>query len=179
MASTRMKIPNVLFMCVHNSARSQMAAAFLKKICPDHFEAHSAGFEGGMINSLAIDAMAEVGTDISTNKTQAVFDAWRSGTMFTHVITVCSEVEAAARACPIFPARQSGSPSRLRTLPLFRAATPPDWNRCDPSAMQSRRRSTPGASRSVLSHLRRIVRSWLKGRPEKPRVPGGSLCFSW
>lgn len=98
-----MKIPNVLFMCVHNSARSQMAAAFLKKICPDHFEAHSAGFEGGMINSLAIDAMAEVGTDISTNKTQAVFDAWRSGTMFTHVITVCSEVEAAARACPIFP----------------------------------------------------------------------------
>lgn len=98
-----MKKPKVLFMCVHNSARSQIAAAFLNRICPDDFEAHSAGLEVGVINPLAIEAMAEVGIDISKNRPQAVFDAWRSGTMYTHVIRVCSESEAAARSCPIFP----------------------------------------------------------------------------
>jgi len=80
-----------------------MAAAFLNEICPDDVEAHSAGLDISEINPLAIEAMAEVGIDISAKKTQTVFDAWRSGTMFTHVIKVCSEAEAQARACPIFP----------------------------------------------------------------------------
>jgi predicted protein tyrosine phosphatase len=54
----------VLFICVHNSARSQMAEAFLKEICGDHFEAHSAGLEPGKLNPLAVEAMREIGIDI-------------------------------------------------------------------------------------------------------------------
>ena len=99
-----MKKPKVLFICVHNSARSQMAAAFLKQICPNDFEAHSAGLARGEINPLAVQVMAEVGIDISANTTQAVFDVWKSGMMFSFVIRVCSEAEAENRACPIFPA---------------------------------------------------------------------------
>src|SRR5213082_3780626 len=91
----------VLFICVHNSARSQMAAAWLNDICGDHFEAESAGLEPGELNPLAVQVMDEVGIDISNNKTQAVFDVFKSGQFFPYVITVCDESEAAG--CPIFP----------------------------------------------------------------------------
>ena len=99
--------PNVLFICVHNSARSQMAAALLNKTCGQFFEAHSAGLEPGAINPLVIEVLREVGIDISKNKTQRVFDVWKSGKVFQFVITVCSEAEA--EGCPIFP----GVTSRL------------------------------------------------------------------
>ena len=68
----------VLFICVHNSARSQMAAAWLNDICGDYFEAHSAGLEPGQLNPLVVQAMDEVGIDISNNKTQAVFDVLKA-----------------------------------------------------------------------------------------------------
>src|ERR1700746_2737379 len=90
----------VLFICVHNSARSQMAAALLNKRCGDSFEAHSAGLEPGQLNPLAVEALREVGIDISKNKTQAVFDVFKSGELFAYVITVCDESEA--QGCPIF-----------------------------------------------------------------------------
>ena len=92
----------VLFICVHNSARSQMAEALFNQTCGDYFEAQSAGLEPGVINPLAIEAMREVGIDISQNKTQAVFDVWKSGQIFSHVVTVCGEAESGDRACPIF-----------------------------------------------------------------------------
>ena len=57
----------VLFVCVHNSARSQMAEAFLKDIAGDRFEAVSAGLEPGPLNPLAVEVMREVGIDISKN----------------------------------------------------------------------------------------------------------------
>jgi arsenate reductase len=79
----------VLFICVHNSARSQMAAAWLNDMCGDYFEAHSAGLEPGELNPLAVQVMDEVGIDISNNKTQAVFDVFKSGQFFPYVITVC------------------------------------------------------------------------------------------
>src|SRR5689334_1476305 len=92
----------VLFICVQNSARSQIAAALLNKKCPEHFEAHSAGLEPGALNPLAIEALQERGIDISRNKTQAVFDVWKSAKhIFAYVITVCSEADAGR--CPIFP----------------------------------------------------------------------------
>ena len=90
----------VLFICVHNSARSQMAAALLNKTCHEFFEAHSAGLEPGTINPLVIEALQELGIDISKNTTQRVFDVWKSGQIFHFVITVCSEAEA--EGCPIF-----------------------------------------------------------------------------
>jgi arsenate reductase len=91
----------ILFICVHNSARSQMAAALMNKMCGDVFDADSAGLEPGTVNPLVIEALQEVGIDISQNKTQRVFDVWKSGQMFQFVVTVCSEAEA--EGCPIFP----------------------------------------------------------------------------
>jgi arsenate reductase len=91
----------VLFTCVHNSARSQMAAAYLNERCGQFFEAQSAGLEPGTINPLVIEALREVGIDISGNKTQRLFDIWQSGQIFQFVITVCSEAEA--EGCPISP----------------------------------------------------------------------------
>ena len=93
---------NVLFICVQNSARSQIAAALLNEMCGEYFEAQSAGLEPGVLNPLAIEALQERGIDISGNKTQSVFDVWKSAQfIFAYVITVCSESEAAG--CPIFP----------------------------------------------------------------------------
>jgi arsenate reductase (thioredoxin) len=91
----------VLFICAHNSARSQMAAALLNKACGEFFEAQSAGLEPGTINSLVVETLRELGVDISKNTTQRVFDVWKSGQIFQFVVTVCSEAEA--EGCPIFP----------------------------------------------------------------------------
>src|SRR5207237_10899114 len=91
----------VLFICVHNCARSQIAEAFLNQICGDQFEAHSAGLEPGKLNPVVVEAMQEIGIDISGKGTQAVFDVFKSGKMFTYVITVCDETSA--ERCPIFP----------------------------------------------------------------------------
>ena len=91
----------ILFICVHNSARSQMAEAFLGEVCGDQFEAHSAGLELGELNPLAVEAMREIGIDISQKQTQSVFDVFKSGELFSYVITVCDETSA--ERCPIFP----------------------------------------------------------------------------
>jgi arsenate reductase (thioredoxin) len=91
----------VLFICVHNSARSQMAAALLNRRCGDFFEGESAGLEPGKLNPLAVEVLQEIGIDISKNKTRAVFDVFKTGKLFAYVITVCDESEA--EKCPIFP----------------------------------------------------------------------------
>jgi arsenate reductase len=91
----------ILFICVHNSARSQMAAALMNEMCGEFFEAASAGLEPGKLNSLAVEALQELGIDISGNKTQRVFDVWKSGQMFQFVVTVCGDAES--EGCPIFP----------------------------------------------------------------------------
>src|SRR6266513_3966538 len=96
-----MRKQKVLFICVHNSARSQMAAALMNETCGEFFEAQSAGLEAGAINPLAVEALKELGIDISKNTTQRVFDVGQSGQMFQFVVTVCSEAEA--EGCPIFP----------------------------------------------------------------------------
>ena len=91
----------VLFICVHNSARSQMAAALLNKQCGEFFDGESAGLEPGKLNPLAVEVLREIGIDISKNKPRAVFDVFKAGDLFAYVITVCDESEAAG--CPIFP----------------------------------------------------------------------------
>src|SRR6266566_2031270 len=96
-----MRKQKVLFICVHNSARSQMAAALLNKTCGEFFEAQSAGLEPGTINPLVVEALHELGIDVSKNTTRRVFDVWKSGQIFQFVVTVCSEAEA--EGCPIFP----------------------------------------------------------------------------
>ena len=76
---------NVLFICVQNSARSQIAAALLNRECGDYFEAQSAGLEPGVLNPLAVEALQELGIDISRNQTQSVFDVWATRTLHIRV----------------------------------------------------------------------------------------------
>ena len=64
----------VLFLCIHNSARSQMAEAYLKKFGRENFHVESAGLEAGTLNPLAIEVMKEEGIDISQNQPKNVFD---------------------------------------------------------------------------------------------------------
>lgn len=91
----------VLFICQHNSARSQMAQAYLNDLGGDRFEAHSAGLEPSTVNPLAVQAMKDDGYDIADATTQSVFDLFKEGELFEYVITVCDpEVEA---KCPLFP----------------------------------------------------------------------------
>jgi len=94
-------VTKVLFLCVHNSARSQMAEAFLRNYAGDRFEVESAGLEPGKLNPFVVRAMAEVGIDISGNPTKSVFDLFNAKKAFQVVVTVCSK-EAAER-CPVFP----------------------------------------------------------------------------
>jgi arsenate reductase len=91
----------ILFVCIHNSARSQMAEAFLKKYGGGIFDVESAGLEPGKLNPNVVEVMKEVGIDIGNNGTQSVFDLFRKGKLFNAVITVCDE--ASAESCPIFP----------------------------------------------------------------------------
>ena len=74
--------PRVLFICVHNGGRSQMCEAFLKHYADDRFDAQSAGLDPGELNPLAVEAMAEIGIDISQNQTKSVFHVWESGEVF-------------------------------------------------------------------------------------------------
>ncbi|MGH7768193.1 MAG: arsenate reductase ArsC [Candidatus Binatia bacterium] len=105
----------VLFVCVHNSARSQMAEALLNRMCGDLFEAESAGLEPGALNPLAVEVMREIGIDIGGNETRSVLDVVKSGRSFDYVITVCDE--SSAGQCPLVP----GDGVRLH------------WNFADPS----------------------------------------------
>jgi arsenate reductase len=121
----------VLFVCIHNSARSQMAEAFLNNYSLGRFEAESAGLEPGVLNPYVVQVMAEEGIDISGNKTKSVFDFFKQGRLFNYVITVC-DTEAAER-CPVFP----GITARIH------------WSFPDPSAAQ-------GSEEEKLAYAREI-----------------------
>lgn len=92
------KKQRVLFVCTHNSARSQMAEGWLRHLAGDRFEAHSAGTEATQVHPLAIRVMAEVGIDISGQRSKTIEEYL--GQPFDWVITVCDQ---AAEACPVFP----------------------------------------------------------------------------
>jgi arsenate reductase len=132
----------VLFICVHNSARSQMAAAWLNDICGDDFEAESAGLEPGELNPLAVQVMDEVGIDISNNETQAVFDVFKRGEIFAYVITVCDETSA--EKCPIFPG----------------VTTHVHWSFPDPSALAGTQQERLQGTRKIRDDIRARIETW-------------------
>jgi arsenate reductase (thioredoxin) len=96
--------PRVLFLCTHNSARSQMAEGVLRNLGEDRFEVHSAGTEATRVRPLAVRAMDEIGIDISGQESKTL--ERYLGEPFDYVITVCDE---ANEACPFFP----GAKNRL------------------------------------------------------------------
>ena len=134
----------VLFVCVHNSARSQMAEAFLKKLAGDKFEAESAGFEPGHLNPLVIEVMQEIGIDISNNQTKSVFDFFKQGRSFHFVITVCDA--ANAERCPIFP----GLTKRL------------GWSFEDPASFTGTHEEKLAKTRLVRDHVKAEVENFIK-----------------
>ena len=88
----------ILFLCTHNSARSQMAEGLLRALGGGHFEAFSAGTEATQVRPLAIKAMAEIGIDIAKQQSKTLERYLNQP--FDEVITVC---DTAAEACPFFP----------------------------------------------------------------------------
>ena len=137
-----MKKEKVLFVCIHNSARSQMAEAWLNLLHGDRFEARSAGLEPGTLNPLVVKAMAESGIDISRNKTKSVYDLFKGGELFSWVITVCDE--AASQRCPIFP----GVVKRLH------------WSFPDPSLLTGAPEEKMAAVRQIRDDIEEKVREW-------------------
>ncbi len=135
---------DVLFVCVQNGARSQMAEAFLNEMCPEDFAAQSAGLEPGTLNPLAVAVMREVGVDISERKTKSAFDLFKSGALFSYVITVCDETNA--ERCPIFP----GQARRLH------------WSFADPAALHGTWEERLAATRVIRDEIRAKVASWCK-----------------
>ena len=94
---------NVLFVCSHNSARSQMAEALLNKHGQPRFQAESAGMEPGTLNPHVVEVLKEEGIDISQNATKDVFEFYKQGKHFDYVITVC---DIAGEQCPFFPSQK-------------------------------------------------------------------------
>jgi arsenate reductase len=137
--------PKVLFVCIHNSARSQMAEAFLNHYGGDIFEAQSAGIEPGKLNPIVVAAMREDGIDISGHATKSVADMIQSGQTFAYVITVCDE--ASAERCPTFP----GQTTRLH------------WGFPDPSALQGTPEEKLARTREIRDTIKAKIESWCAG----------------
>lgn len=93
-----MERERVLFVCTHNSARSQMAEAFLRQWGGDRYEAFSAGTEPGEVRPEAVAVMREIGIDISAQESKGV--EGYLGDSFDRVVTVCDH---ARESCPVFP----------------------------------------------------------------------------
>jgi len=132
----------VLILCTGNSARSQMAEGLLRHDAGDRFEVFSAGVEPSFVRPQAIEAMREVGIDISGHRSKSVDEF--AGQEFDYVVTVCGN---ANERCPVFP----GQTKRLH------------WPFDDPAAPE-------GDEESRLAVFRRVrdeIRERLRGFTEK------------
>lgn len=127
----------VLFLCTHNSARSQMAEGLLRKMAGDRFETFSAGTERTRVHPLALEAMRESGIDISAQSSKTL-DAF-AGEHFDYVITVC---DRANESCPTFP----GDTERIH------------WSFDDPSAALGTEQERLRAFRTVRDAIQQRLR---------------------
>ena len=133
---------NVLFLCTGNSARSQMAEAFLRRYGGERFAAYSAGLSPSIINPYTVRVMDELGFDLSGHRAKSVKE-YLGGTNFAYVITVCTKAE---ENCPsTFP----GQPVRLA------------WSFDDPAAFQGDDAATLNEFREVRDQIRGQIVNWL------------------
>ena len=132
----------VLFVCTHNSARSQMAHGWLEHLAGDRFRVYSAGVAPGTLNPLAVEAMAEAGVDISHHAAEGI-DAYLGKVAIRHLITVC---DRAADTCPrLWPgARERQS-----------------WTFDDPSAAEGTPAEKLAVFRRVRDEIRAKVETWV------------------
>ena len=132
----------VLFLCTHNSARSQMAEGLLRHMAGDRFEAMSAGTEATHVRPLAVQAMEEIGVDISGQESKTLARYLQEP--FDYVITVCDD---ANEACPFFP----GVGNRLH------------WSFEDPSRAEGSEEERLAVFRSVRDRIQDRVNAELLG----------------
>lgn len=139
-----MRKKKVLFICVHNTARSQMAEAFLNDLGAGAFEAYSAGLEPTSVNPLVVEVMRESGYDLSGKTAKSVFQFYREGVLFDFVITVCRE--SIESKCPIFP----GLAKRLR------------WGFDDPAALRGSHEEMLEGTRRIRDAIQSRIKSWIE-----------------
>ena len=137
------KKKNVLFICVHNSGRSQMAEAFLRASAGNKFDVESAGLEPREINKLVIQVMKEMNIDISGNTSDSVFDFYKEGRLYDYVISVCDE--SIETQCPIFP----GITRRLH------------WAFPDPSSVSGTGEEKLPKVRKIRDDIHNRITNWL------------------
>jgi arsenate reductase len=138
-----MSRPKVLFLCTGNTARSQMAEAFLKKHAGERFEVYSAGLEPGVLNPYTVRVMEEKGTDMSGHHAKDL-DQFLGKVQFDYAITVC---DRAQQKCPIFP----GATTRLF------------WPFEDPAPYSAGDEATALARfREVRDQIERRIVAWLQ-----------------
>jgi arsenate reductase len=134
---------SAIFVCVHNSARSQMAEAFLKHYGSDLFDRiESGGIEAGTLNPLVVKSMLERGFDISKNRAKTAMEFVRTGAHFDYVVTVCDP--ANSERCPIFP----GINVRLR------------WSFPDPSALTGTDENKLKTIHTIRDEIEETVKNW-------------------
>ena len=138
-----MRPTKVLFICVHNGARSQMAEAYLIHFGEGLFQVESAGLEPGVLNPRVVQVLQEDGIDISRNKTKSVFDMFKQGKSYDFVITVCDETSA--EKCPVFP----GDAKRLH------------WSFPDPSALPGTEEARLEGTRAIRDVIKAKVKQWI------------------
>lgn len=134
----------VLFVCIHNSARSQMAEELLKKYGGESFNVRSAGLEPGILNPLAIEVLKEEGINIAGKKTQSVFDLFKAGNLFHYVITVCDEGNS--QRCPVFP----GQTNRLH------------WSFKDPSILIGTDEEKLAQTRMIKEEIKQKILAFIE-----------------
>ena len=133
----------VLFLCTGNSARSQMAEAFLRRYGGEHFTAYSAGLNPSVINPYTVRVMDELGFDLAEHRAKSVKE-YLGGMNFAYVVTVCTKAE---ENCPsTFP----GQPVRLA------------WSFDDPAAFQGDDAARLAKFREVRDQVRGRITGWLQ-----------------
>jgi len=137
--------PKVLFLCSGNSARSQMAEAFLRKYGGDRFEVYSAGLEPSVVNPFTIQVMEEIGIDMSAHRSKSLLE-YMGKEHFGYLITVCDRAD---KKCPIFP----GMGVRLH------------WPFNDPAAVNGADTDKLAIFRQVRDQIELKVLEWLKTMP--------------
>lgn len=136
--------PRILFLCIHNSCRSQMAEGLMRHLASERFESFSGGLEATRVHPTAIGVMAELGIDISGQHSKTIDDLSDQG--FDYVVTTCHEAQ---EACPTWP----GEAEMLH------------WPFPDPASAEGTEEERLKAFREVRDTIRARVAEFLRDQP--------------
>lgn len=133
----------VLFISLHNSARTHIAEALLRELGGERFDAHSAGLEPSRINPLVIEVLKEENIDISQHTTQSAFELFQAGKLYHYVISMCDD--SRGEKCPVFP----GQTTRLH------------WSFEDPSLIEGNDAEKLIRTRAIKERIKNEVLAFI------------------